>query len=269
MRELIRHIIREHTKEIGEQRSTKKLTTDEFIKRAKEIHGDEYDYSNTEYVNSDSRVSIKCILHDHEFKLRASNHLRQEFGGCNICSNNNFINLMTRTNEEFINKASIKHNNIYDYSLTKYTHCHDKIIVVCKKHGKFTQQADSHVKGAGCPSCNTYRNENDCRNIMEDITGEKFIKDKPKFLCGLEYDGYNSNLNLAFEYNGVQHYEYVPFFHNNNEVNLNKQKRNDEIKKQLSHENGIYLIIIPYYIEDIRTFIEHEYTNYLFMNITI
>ena len=29
-----------------------KLTTEEFIKKAREVHGDKYDYSKVEYVNS-------------------------------------------------------------------------------------------------------------------------------------------------------------------------------------------------------------------------
>ena len=41
----------------------KKLTTEEFIKRAKEVHGDKYDYSKVEYINSKTKVCIICPKH--------------------------------------------------------------------------------------------------------------------------------------------------------------------------------------------------------------
>lgn len=55
--------------------STKKLTTEEFIKRAKEVHGNEYDYSKVEYVNAMTKV---CIISKKygEFWQTPMNHLK-------------------------------------------------------------------------------------------------------------------------------------------------------------------------------------------------
>jgi hypothetical protein len=55
MKELIRHILREHTREIGE---VKKTTTPEFIEKAKRVHGDKYDYSETEYTLGKNKVNL-------------------------------------------------------------------------------------------------------------------------------------------------------------------------------------------------------------------
>ena len=41
----------------------KKLTTIDFIIRAKEVHGDKYDYSKVEYVNNKTKVCIICPEH--------------------------------------------------------------------------------------------------------------------------------------------------------------------------------------------------------------
>ena len=49
----------------GEQ----KLTTDQFIERAKSIHGDRYDYSMVEYVNTNNKVTVICS--DHKVDNRA------------------------------------------------------------------------------------------------------------------------------------------------------------------------------------------------------
>ena len=54
----------------------------------------------------------------------------------------------------FIKRASLKHGERYDYSLSVYTKMHDQIEILCKEHGSFFQKACNHVNGAGCPSCN-------------------------------------------------------------------------------------------------------------------
>lgn len=41
----------------------KKLTANEFIKQARNVHGDKYDYSKVEYVNSKTKICIICPIH--------------------------------------------------------------------------------------------------------------------------------------------------------------------------------------------------------------
>ena len=60
---------------------------------------------------------------------------------------------------------------------------------------------------------------------------------------------------LAIEYNGIQHYEYVEFFHRGNEGNLVRQQERDKLKEELCHQNGIYLIVVPYTVKDQGEFI--------------
>merc|ERR1711879_801354 len=80
-----------------------------------------------------------------------------------------------------------------------------------------------------CPDC-LYKNERACRATLEDLTGESFPKAHPDFpRCkrypkGLELDGHCSQLNLAFEFNGRQHYEFISkFFHRSGEAVFLKQ----------------------------------------------
>ena len=65
---------------------------------------------------------------------------------------------------------------------------------------------------------------------------------------------YNKDLKLAFEYNGRQHYKFIPFFHKTYSEFLNLQE-NDRIKKKLCKKNGITLIIIPYTVKDLKSYI--------------
>jgi len=111
------------------------------------------------------------------------------------------------------------------------------------------------------------KGETECRKVMEDIFNTSFNKARPDFLRNtvtgglhnLELDCYSSKLRLAVEYNGIQHYKYVPFFHKNKEAFLN-QKYRDYMKRQMCKENRIILIEVPYdvKISDIRSYIINQ-----------
>jgi Zn finger protein HypA/HybF involved in hydrogenase expression len=58
-----------------------------------------------------------------------------------------------KTTETFIQQAKIVHGDLYDYSQIVYTGGHDTVIIICKEHGPFVQQAQVHLTGCGCPTC--------------------------------------------------------------------------------------------------------------------
>lgn len=108
------------------------------------------------------------------------------------------------------------------------------------------------------------KGEKECRRVLEKMYNKSFPNIRPDFLRNnvtggmnnLEIDCYNSELKIAVEYNGIQHYEYKPFFHKNKEAFLN-QKYRDDMKRRICKENGITLIEVPYTvkIEDIEKFL--------------
>ena len=67
----------------------KRLTTEEFVEKARKIHGNKYDYSKVEYKDSHTKVSIICPIHG-EFLQTPNNHLNGQ--QCPFCSYPN-INL--------------------------------------------------------------------------------------------------------------------------------------------------------------------------------
>ena len=60
------------------------LTTDDFIQKAKKVHGDKYDYSKVEYFNNVTKVKIICPIHG-EFEQTPQHHKRGS--ECKKCAN--------------------------------------------------------------------------------------------------------------------------------------------------------------------------------------
>ena len=52
-----------------------KLSTQEFIQRAKKLWGDKFDYTNTLYVDMKTPVQVICDVH-HEITVNPVAHLR-------------------------------------------------------------------------------------------------------------------------------------------------------------------------------------------------
>ena len=62
------------------------------------------------------------------------------------------------TADEFIERANLKHNNKYLYDNVNYQSSTSKVRIICKLHGEFIQEANSHLRGSGCPHCsNNFR----------------------------------------------------------------------------------------------------------------
>lgn len=128
----------------------KKLTTEEFIIRAKKVHGERFDYSTTNYINSDTQLAIICPQHG-EFHQLPRDHLFTK--GCKKCTMGEVWDT-----ESFIKKATSTHNGYYTYANTKYTNSDTKVIITCNIHGDFSQTPKAHVSSKqGCPKCGTSR----------------------------------------------------------------------------------------------------------------
>lgn len=147
--------------------------TEWFISKAKEVHGDKYDYSKVEYGdNQYQKVIIICKTHG-EFLQRPSNHLSGF--GCEQCANHakvtkritKIIDGFSSRTEWFISKSKEVHGNKYDYSKVEYGNNQlQKVIIICKTHGEFSQDPKSHISGNGCPECGKVKVKEDRINIL-------------------------------------------------------------------------------------------------------
>lgn len=130
---------------------SKQISTEEFIKRAKEVHGDKYDYSNVEYTTMANKVNIMCHIHD-VFSQSAGSHLCGR--GCPKCARENSSITKPKNTEWFIQRATKIHDDKYDYSKVKYVNSITPVIIGCKVHTDFLQIPANHLRGADCPECN-------------------------------------------------------------------------------------------------------------------
>jgi len=89
------------------------------------------------------------------------------------------------------------------------------------------------------------RSEALCRYLFQYFTEQTFDKCRPKFLGGLELDGYCRKHEIAFEYNGIQHYRYTPYFHDSF-CAFERQQERDQRKQDLCQRYGLVLMTVPY-----------------------
>ncbi len=124
---------------------TSPITTSEFIKRSREIHGKRYDYGNVVYKTSKKKVAIICREHG-VFHQIPNSHLNGR--GCIRCAGKK-----KKTTSEFVSDCINVHGDRYDYSKTNYVGARKKLIVTCVEHGDFEILASTHLRGANCPDC--------------------------------------------------------------------------------------------------------------------
>lgn len=128
----------------------KKFTTEQWVEKAKTIHGDRYDYSKVNYKGAHQKVIIICKEHG-PFEQVAGTHLHGK--GCPKCAFAKLGDSKTASQSSWIAKAREVHGEHYDYSKVVYTKARDKVAIICPEHGEFLQEARKHTKGCGCPKC--------------------------------------------------------------------------------------------------------------------
>ena len=161
------------------------ISVDEFIKRAKEVHGDKYDYSKVKFRHySTDIIIVICPIHG-EFETTAIAHINSKYGNCKKCYREERKKNDSISTEEFIKKAREKHGDKYDYSKTDTLNRDEngKVIVTCPIHGDFKVEVFKHIyRGDGCRKCGY-----DKSSITQKFTTEEFIK-RAKEVHGDKYD---------------------------------------------------------------------------------
>ena len=188
----------------------KRLTLNEFIRRANIVHNGKYDYSESYYVNMRTDICIICPEHG-EFYQKPNNHLNLK-QGCIICSGK-----FHKTTDQFIEDARKIHGDNYDYSEVEYINCKVKVCIKCLYHGNFYQTPDAHLnQKQGCPRCSKAGYSKISIQFLDELShqlkvdiqhaeniGEYEIYDEV-FKCKYKADGYfeKNNKKYVVEFHG-------------------------------------------------------------------
>jgi predicted nucleic-acid-binding Zn-ribbon protein len=137
----------------------KRTTTQEFIERARIVHGARYTYDGLVYSTAHVKVTITCPIHG-DFDQAAYSHLRGN--GCPACglasniAKNSVPRGLRKTNAEFAAEAKQVWQDKFTYKYSVYKGAKSPIEVKCRKHGMFWTTPNNHLNGSGCPKCRGY-----------------------------------------------------------------------------------------------------------------
>jgi len=177
------------------------ITQEEFINSANKIHKNKYSYSFVFYKNKKEKIIITCPKHGN-FKQSPQKHLSGQ--GCPFCGRSEFCGSNKMTTELFIKAANKKHKNRYIYTSSKFIKSHEKLKVICKKHGVFEISPTSHLSGCGCNKCGfntslagdkwieSFKNPNIIPEKTIKINGKRFKIDGIDFTTKTIYEYFGS-----------------------------------------------------------------------------
>lgn len=159
-----------------------------------------------------------------------------------------------RTIEELAEVAKSRGGRLIS---TEYRGTESKYEFECSLGHQFTN-GYRHIadRGQWCPTCNKpHKSEEISRVCMEDVFDAKFPKKRPKWLRNsrgrqMELDGYCEELSLAFEYQGLQHFQEGSLYGSGN---LQRRTADDERKRELCQEHGVRLFYFTCF-EDYQDF---------------
>lgn len=200
-----------------------------FITKAKQVHGDTYDYSEVKYSRSNQKVEIRCPIHG-SFWQKPNAHISNQ-AGCPKCAGKSM------TTAEFIKKAQVTHGDLYGYGNTEYALIKEPVTVTCKLHGDFQQTAEGHLAGHGCRQCwaESYSSTGE-REIGEFVESLGFTiqRNNRDALNGIEVDVFVPKANLGIEYNGC-------YWHSDK---VEKNKRKHEFKHAVAATYGVRMMTV-------------------------
>lgn len=154
-----RHLAGDGCPTCGALTAAQKCThsAEQFIQKAKEIHGEAYDYSKVVYKGSKVPVTLVCPIHG-EFNIKPNHHTISKVGcpQCAVLRRSKLRNKSAKA--EFIPAVTKIHKNKYDYSKVNYVDAITPVIIICPEHGEFLQTPVAHKQGCGCPVCGIARN---------------------------------------------------------------------------------------------------------------
>lgn len=138
----------------------KKLTQKEVISRIEEKYPNKFDFSEFNYVNSSTKVTLICKTCGHKFNTTIQVLLKGKYG-CPKCYRD-----QTKCNEtDVIDRIKEIHGNYFDFSEFKYSQMRDKATLICNRCGTRIIETVANLVRTGdheinelCPTCRQQNN---------------------------------------------------------------------------------------------------------------
>jgi very-short-patch-repair endonuclease len=218
------------------------FTRAEFIERAIQEHGDNYDYTEVKYVNSQTKIIIKCKMCKFVFEQQPNSHLQGS--GCDKCAHAINHENQKLSTEERIKRATEVHGDKFDYSNMNYTNYNSLINIKCNKcNENFQQLYSNHIKqNKGCPNCDSNITEKKLYEFLS-VQYPNLIKQYKKEWCKnkryLPFDCCIPDIKIIIELDGAQHFKQVMTW-----PPPEKTQEIDKYKMKCANENGFSVIRI-------------------------
>jgi predicted nucleic acid-binding Zn-ribbon protein len=131
-----------------------RLTHSQYLERARQFHGEDYDLSEVIYSRMVDRIIVKCNKHKTNSTPTAKNFLTK--GACKACANERLQEANSISFDEFERRADLTHGvGRYELDRSSFTKLIEHVTIRCLKCDlTFSQRASHHVIGQGCPECN-------------------------------------------------------------------------------------------------------------------
>lgn len=201
---------------------------------------------STVYVNSQTKLLWQCG-NGHQWEAKYGDIKNKPYW-CRQCSNRVKPNIQKLQQFTLLKGGKLLSNKYSNNKAKLNWEC-------CKGHIWSARWKDVNVNDSWCPECSSFKTENQVKQLLENKLGIVFIKTRFTYNGNrYEFDGFNEERKIAFEYHGIQHYVYPNYWHKTENIFLKAQQR-DRDKEQYCIDNGIKLIVIPYTIKNLESHI--------------
>lgn len=192
---------------------------------------------SSKYINNRTKLTWQC---EKGHIWEATPHNIKTGYWCPVCGGSKKLNMlhMQRMAENLGGRCIS----------TEYVNARTKLRWQCQEGHVWESVPDSIKRGSWCPRCAAGLGERICRAFFEQIFGLDFPKCRPEWLITsegnrMELDGFCEPLGIAFEYQGIQHFERVEWFQTEDQFR-SVQKRDKE-KTNLCKKRGVLLLLVP------------------------
>lgn len=193
---------------------------------------------SNKYIRQDVPLDFICAK-KHKFSIAPDKiHGRQQW--CRYC--NGYRRHTTESLRALINSKGGR-------LLSAFRGLSEPVRIKCRNNHIWSPRATNVIHaGAWCPECGKHKLEHFAREIFQTLTGKKFPSGYYTWLTyrgrQLQLDGYCKELEIAFEYQGAQHYRYIQYF-SRSRSGYEQMRLRDRKKKVICKRRGITLITIP------------------------